>query len=101
MQYFIRHAIRLPVSATESKKVKHIFAQVSWYKPHPRHNWVHHCTLLVSTDMISCGPAMFLPVSRILCPCPIIKKTVNFDYREDSVNIAILCGVSKVYVRES
>lgn len=64
VQYFFRHTILLSVSAsTESKKVKHISARVSWYKPHPRENWFHDRTL---------------PVSRILCCCAIIQKLLVF-----------------------
>ena len=92
VQYFIRHAIRLPVSASESKRLEHIFARVSWYMPHPRESWFHHRTVVVSTDTNNCGPATFLPVSRIHCRCAMIKKTVKFDYGEDSVYVSVLCG---------
>ena len=36
-----------------------------------------------------CGPAIFLPISRIRCRCAIIDKTVKFEYGEDSVTILI------------
>ena len=90
--YFIRHTIRMPISSTESKKIPHLFARVSWYKPHPRENWFHHRTQVVSTDFNASGPATFLPVARIRCQCALINKTVKFDYGEDCVNIAIFCG---------
>ena len=91
IQYFIRHAIRHPVS---TKKTSHIFARVFWYKPHLRENWFHHRALVLSPDMNVCGPATFLPVARICCRCAIVHKTVQFDYGEDNVIIAILCGAN-------
>ena len=91
IQYFIRHAIRHPVS---TKKTSHIFARVFWYKPHLRENWFHHRALVLSPDMNVCGPATFLPVARIHCRCAIVHKTVQFDYGEDNVIIAILCGAN-------
>ena len=83
VQYFIRHTIRLPVSASE---------RVSWFKTHPRENWFHHHALVVSKDMSDSGPSGFLPVSRIRSRCALIEKDVKFDYGEDSVNVVIFCG---------
>ena len=94
IQYFIRHTIRFPVSKMESKKIVHIFARIFWYKAHPRENWFSHRALVLSPDMNKCGPATFLPISRIRCRCAIIDKTVTFEYGKDNVTIAILCGAN-------
>ena len=88
---FIRHTIQFPVSPTE---LVHIFARVFWYNSHPRENWFHHRALVLSPDMNSYGPATFLPISRIRCRCAIANKTVKFDYREDIVKKAIMCGAN-------
>ena len=94
IQYFIRHTIRFPVSKMESKKIVHIFARIFWFKAHPRENWFSHRALVVSPDMSKCGPATFLPISRIRCRCVIIDKTVTFEYGQDNVTIAILRGAN-------
>ena len=45
-----------------------------------------------SPDMVTCGAATILPVSCIFCRCAVISKTLRFDYGEDSVVVAVLCG---------
>ena len=92
IQYFLRHVVRLPTSAAEYRRVVHIFARIFWYKSHPRENFFHHRALVVSPDMDRCGPATFLPISRIRCRCAITNRTVKFDYGEDNVIIAVLCS---------
>ena len=44
------------------------------YKTHPRENWFNHRALVLSPDMNKCGPATFLPISRIRCRCAVIEK---------------------------
>lgn len=92
IQYFVRHTISIPTSLTQFKKVVHVFACVHWYQTHLRESWYHHRVLVVSPDMDSCGPATFLPVSRIFSSCAVTSKTVMFDYGEDNVIIAIIYG---------
>ena len=52
--------------------------------------------LFYNQTLNKCGPATFLPISRIRCPCAIIDKPVKFEYGEDNVTIliAILCGAN-------
>ena len=88
VQHFIRHAVQLDADS----KIYHIFARVFWFKNHPRENWFNSRTYVLSPDLIKHGPATFIPVSRIRCRCAIIKKKIQFDYGEDVVPIAILCG---------
>ena len=52
IQYFIKHAIRFPVSEMESKKIVYIFARIFWYKAHPRDNWLGHRALVLSPNLI-------------------------------------------------
>ena len=93
IQYFIRHAVRLP-SSVGSTKVSHIFARVHWFATHPRENWFSHRSLILSPDLTQNGPATFLPVSRIHCCCALTEKKMSFDYGEDKVIVAILCGTN-------
>jgi hypothetical protein len=88
IQHFIRHAVRLN---TNSKKY-HIFGRIFWFKSHPRENWFNHRAYVLSPDLITHGPATFIPVSRVRCRCAIIEKKVQFDFGEDVVPIASLCG---------
>ena len=38
------------------------------------------------------GPATLIPVSRVFCRCGLMSDTVQFEYAEDNVVLAILCG---------
>lgn len=67
-----------------------MFAFVHWYKVHPRATWFHPRLIVVSTDMVMNGPAVFLPISRIYAPCALISDDVHFDYGVDHVPIAIV-----------
>ena len=91
IQHFIRHAVRFP-SSFGSKKVSHLFARVHWFASHSHENWFSHRSLILSPTLTENGPATFLPVSRIRCRCAITEKKVVFDYGEEKVIIAILCG---------
>jgi len=91
IQYFVKHTVCITASS-QSKRIVNVFAKVHWYRTHLREQWFHHRALVCSPDMISCGPATFLPVSRIFCRCAITSNTVKFDYGEDNVIVAILCG---------
>ena len=93
IQYFIRHAVRLP-SSVRSTKVSHIFARVHWFATHPRENWFSHCSLILSPDLTQNGPATFLPVSRIRCCCVLTEKEICFDTGENKVIVAVLCGTN-------
>lgn len=92
LQYFIRHTINVPTSVTQFKRVSHVFACVHWYQTHLRENWYHHRIIVASPDIDSCGPATFIPISRIFSSCAITSRTVMFDYGEDNVVVAIICG---------
>ena len=91
VQYFFRHTISIPTSTTQTKHVAHIFARIHWYRRHWKESWFHHRALVVQPDMDISGPATFLPISRVFSRCALISKTVQFDYGEDKVVIAILC----------
>lgn len=94
IQYFIRHYISVPTSnsGTQFKKLSHIFARVHWYQTHLREDWYHPRVLVSSPDMDITGPSSFLPISRIFSTCALTSKTVKFDYGEDNVVIAVICG---------
>lgn len=91
IQYFVKHKVCITASS-QSKRIVNIFARVHWYRTHLREEWFHHRALVASPDMITCGPATFLPVSRILSRCAITSRTVRFVYGEDNVIVAIICG---------
>ena len=91
VQYFFRHTISIPTSTTQTKRVSHIFAHIHWYRRHCKELWFHHRALVVQPDMDISGPATFLLISRVFSHCALISKTVQFDYGEDKVVIAILC----------
>lgn len=92
IQYFIRHTISVSTSETQFKRISHIFARVHWYRTHPRESWYHHRILVVSQDTESFGPATFLPMSRVFSSCALIHKTVMFDFGEDNIVVAVICG---------
>lgn len=91
VQYFFRHTISIPISSTQSKRVPHVFASVHWYRRHWRESWFHHRALVLQPDMDITGPASIIPISRVFSQCALLSKTVQFDYGEDNVVIAILC----------
>ena len=62
------------------------------FKSHPKRNWFNHRAYVLTPDLIKHGPATFIPVSRVRCRSAIIEKKVQFDYGEDVVPVAILCG---------
>lgn len=92
IQYFIRHTVNIPTSASKSKGIVHIFARVHWYRKHWRENWFHQRALVVQPEMNIGGPATFLPISRVFSRCALIKKIVQFDCGEENVVVAIICG---------
>ena len=42
--------------------------------------------------MFITGPATLIPVSCVFCRCGLMSDTVQFEYGEDNVVLAILCG---------
>ena len=89
VQYFFRHTISIPTSTTQCKRVTHFFACVYWYRMHWRETWFHHRAPVVQPDMDMCGPATFLPISRVFSRCALTSKTVQFYYGEDKVQVYV------------
>ena len=95
VQYFFRHTIKLHTSSqAKSKRVTHLFACVHWYRQHWRESWFHPRVLVLQPDMDVTGPATLIPLSRVFCRCGLMSDTVQFEYAEDNVVLAILCGSS-------
>ena len=91
VQYFFKHSVKLTKSGSLNfEKVNHIFANVHWYRLHPRENWFHPRIIVVSTDFDDFGPANFIPLSRCFAQCAVARATVKFDYGEDNVLIISL-----------
>ncbi len=60
----------------------------------------HHRVLVVSPDMDTCGPSTFLPASRNFARCATIsRKAVQFDFGQDNVVIAIICGSDAYFMQ--
>ena len=92
IQYFFRHTVTISPNPTQSKRIAHIFAYVHWYRSHWRESWFHPRVLVVQPDMDTTGPATILPIARVFSRCALQSKTVQFDYGEDNVMLAILCS---------
>lgn len=89
IQHFIRHTVQLN-SSSQQCVATHIFALVHWHRVHPREKWFHPRILVISSDMLMNGPAVFLPLSRIFAPCAIISDKIKFDYGDDDVLISTI-----------
>ena len=67
----------------------HLLAKVRWYEDHPRKFWFKNSIVLSATLFDGESEAAFIPVSRIMSRCATIKRTLTFDYGEDSVIVCI------------
>lgn len=67
----------------------HIFAKVKWYEDHPRKNWLKNSIILSATLFDTESESSFIPVSRFMSRCAMVKQTLTFDYGEDNVNVFI------------
>ena len=66
---------------------------VHLYENHPRVHWIDSSIILTSTVFENDYCACFVPISRVICLCATSSPvTLQFDYGEDSVLIAVpLC----------
>lgn len=67
----------------------HIVAKVKWFQDHPRKNWYGNSIVLSATLFDGDSEASFVPVSRIMSRCAILKKSILFDY--GSVMLILPC----------
>jgi len=88
LQHFFLHNVGFASNSGKQKKVSHIFARVSWHRSHPRQNWLPSPLIITSPDFDVPGPSTFIPLSRILNRCAVSSDKIQFDFGEDSVNIA-------------
>lgn len=85
VEYFISHTPR--ILGLPDKP--HILAKVQWYQDHPRKNWFKNSLILSATLFDEESEASFIPVSRIMSRCAVLKKSLTFDYGQDNVNVCI------------
>ena len=69
--------------------MQHTFSRVHWFKSNPRHDWFNPHIVVLDSQYIDCGPVIFMPVSRIFDECAFVTDKIKFDYRYDSVCIAV------------
>ena len=74
VQHFVKHTVEIVSSSQEKRTVTHLFAFLHWYRVHPRATWFHPHIIVASLDMVTNGPAVFLP------PCALIVDDADFDY---------------------
>lgn len=67
----------------------HVIAEIEWYQDHPRKFSFGNGIVLSATVSQPYSCASFMPISRIVSRCATVNKTVQMDYGEDSVCIAI------------
>ena len=85
VNYFFKHMIVLQEETT------HVFANVSWYRTHPRERHFNNPNIIViSPDFENTGPSSFLPLSRVYSRCAIISDSIKFDFGYDNVIIATI-----------
>ena len=72
VEYFFKHSVTTTIGSNE-KVVTHVFAYAEWFEVHPRENWFHPSIIVVSTEKQIGGPSRFLPMSRILSHCALVK----------------------------
>ena len=85
VEYFISHT----PSISGISDQPHILAKVRWFQDHPRKNILKNSIILSSTLFDTESKASFIPVSRIMSRCAIIKQTLRFDYGSDIVNVCM------------
>ena len=73
----------------ERMVVPHIIAKVKWYMNHPQASFIHPLIKVCATVFDGDSPASFIPVSRIGGRVAIAKSTLQFEYGEDVVIIAV------------
>ena len=92
-QYIFCHTIKLHTSSqAKSRRVTHLFACVHCYRQHWRESWFHPRVLVLQPDMDVTGPVTLIPVSHVFYHCRLMSDIVQFEYAEDNVVLAILCG---------
>ena len=91
IQYFLLHkpCIKSPRDyshQTTENSNTHFLACVKWLQDHPQKFVLGNGTILSATvtDHVS-----FMPVSRIISRCAVVDTSIQFDYGEDKVCIAI------------
>lgn len=83
VEYFVSHT----PSITGVPDQPHILAKVKWFQDHPRKDMLKNSIFLSATLFDSESEASFMPVSRIMSRCAMIRQTLQFDFGSDSVNI--------------
>ena len=85
VEYFISHTPTIAGIPDQP----HILAKVKWFQDHPRKNMLKNSIILSATLFDTESKASFIPVSRIMSRCAIIKQTLRFDYGSDIVNVCM------------
>ena len=85
IEYFLVHMPKI----LGIEKQPHAFAKVKWYQDHPQKDWYKNSIVLSSRLFTAESAASFLPVSRIMSRCAVMKHSVLFDYGMDNVNVCM------------
>ena len=67
----------------------HILAQVSWYDDHPCKFALKNGIILSATVPQPPNNSIFMPVSWIISQCATVNKTLQMDFGEDHVCVAL------------
>ena len=67
-----------------------LLAQVKWFKDHPRRDYFHRSVIVCDIHFQPDSSSTFIPVSRIIGRCTILKKQFNFEYGNDCVTIVYI-----------
>lgn len=93
IENFLLHTPKIKKASQDGdsqvSQVAHLIACVKWYQDHPQKFFFGNGIVLSATVTECTSSASFMPVSRILSRCAFIKTTIQFEYGEDTVCIAI------------
>ena len=93
VQHFLQHTPSVKVSTDEraqtTEKRQHILAKVSWFQDHPQKYLLGNGIILSATVCQTSYSATFIPISRIISRCAIVKRRLQMSYGEDLLCVAI------------
>lgn len=88
VQSFVKHQITLE-TAGSTQSIDTLLARIKWFENHPRRDHFHRSIIVCGTLFCGNSSATFIPVSRIMGRCTILKTRYQFDYGQDCITIAI------------